>query len=194
MFKFGYEGKACLLRAICEMHESPLIGYGFFGEVLELFLTWVYTTISHCIIFPIINQRNLYWLPISNLIVIFQFVFWRENSNFWLKLIFWGPKNQFLAPPVIFEKSSRKILYNEKEEPIEGVISLAWCSQYVLKVDCKIMWARATNLGFYWDLKARCSVGSWNNFQCCFKFLKYLDIWYLKNWTCPNLHFMTKII
>ena len=41
LFKFGYEGKACLLRAICEMHESPLIGYGFFGEVLELFLTWV---------------------------------------------------------------------------------------------------------------------------------------------------------
>ena len=39
LFKFGYEGKACLLRAICEMHESPLIGYGFFGEVLELFLT-----------------------------------------------------------------------------------------------------------------------------------------------------------
>ena len=46
LFKFGYEGKACLLRAICEMHESPLIGYGFFGEVLELFLTWVYTTNS----------------------------------------------------------------------------------------------------------------------------------------------------
>ena len=39
LYKFGLEGKACLLRAICEMHESPLIGYGFFGEVLELFLT-----------------------------------------------------------------------------------------------------------------------------------------------------------
>ena len=92
LFKFGYEGKACLLRAICEMHESPLIGYGFFGEVLELFLTWVYTTISHCIIFPLINQRNLYWvwgLPISNLIVIFQFVFWRENCNFWNSILAW---------------------------------------------------------------------------------------------------------
>ena len=38
LFKFGMDGKACLLRAICEMHESPLLGYGFFGEVLELFL------------------------------------------------------------------------------------------------------------------------------------------------------------
>ena len=39
LFKFGMDGKACLLRAICEMHESPLIGYGLFGEMLELFLT-----------------------------------------------------------------------------------------------------------------------------------------------------------
>lgn len=39
LFKFGMDGKACLLRAICEMHESPLAGYGLFGEMLELFLT-----------------------------------------------------------------------------------------------------------------------------------------------------------
>ncbi len=39
LFKFGLDGKPCLLRAICEMHESPLLGYGFIGEVLELFLT-----------------------------------------------------------------------------------------------------------------------------------------------------------
>ena len=39
LFKFGIDGKACLLRAICEMHESPLMGYGFFGEILQLFLT-----------------------------------------------------------------------------------------------------------------------------------------------------------
>ena len=39
LFKFGMDGKACLLRAICEMHESPLLGYGLFGEMLELFLT-----------------------------------------------------------------------------------------------------------------------------------------------------------
>ncbi|CAB4067209.1 unnamed protein product [Lepeophtheirus salmonis] len=39
LFKFGLEGKSCLLRAICEMHESPLLGYGFFGEMIELFLT-----------------------------------------------------------------------------------------------------------------------------------------------------------
>ena len=39
LFKFGMDGKACLLRAICETHESPLIGYGLFGEVIDLFLS-----------------------------------------------------------------------------------------------------------------------------------------------------------
>lgn len=39
LFTFGMDGKACLLRAICETHESPLIGYGFVGEMLEMFLT-----------------------------------------------------------------------------------------------------------------------------------------------------------
>jgi len=39
LFTFGMDGKACLLRAICEMHESPLLGYGLVGELLEIFLT-----------------------------------------------------------------------------------------------------------------------------------------------------------
>eukprot|EP00095_Tigriopus_kingsejongensis_P007640 maker-scaffold1040_size68023-snap-gene-0.18 protein:Tk07640 transcript:maker-scaffold1040_size68023-snap-gene-0.18-mRNA-1 annotation:"hypothetical protein KGM_09117" len=39
LFKMGLDGKPCLLRAICEMHESPLLGYGLFGEVIELVLT-----------------------------------------------------------------------------------------------------------------------------------------------------------
>ena len=39
LFKMGLDGKPCLLRAICEMHESPLLGYGLFGEIMELFLT-----------------------------------------------------------------------------------------------------------------------------------------------------------
>jgi len=39
LFTFGMEGKGCLLRAICEMHESPLLGYGLVGELLEVFLT-----------------------------------------------------------------------------------------------------------------------------------------------------------
>jgi len=39
LFTFGMDGKACLLRAICETHQSPLIGYGVMGEMLELFLT-----------------------------------------------------------------------------------------------------------------------------------------------------------
>ena len=72
---------------------------------------------------------------------------------------FCGPTIRFLPQTdvMIFQRSSRKILYNEKEEPIEDVISLADALS-VLKVDCKIMWARATNLGFYWDLKARYTV------------------------------------
>ena len=39
LFTFGMDGKGCLLRAICEMHESPLLGYGLVGELLEVFLT-----------------------------------------------------------------------------------------------------------------------------------------------------------
>jgi len=39
LFTFGMDGKSCLLRAICEMHESPLVGYGLVGELLEIFLT-----------------------------------------------------------------------------------------------------------------------------------------------------------
>ncbi|XP_068207628.1 uncharacterized protein [Palaemon carinicauda] len=35
----GLEGKPCLLRAICEMFQYPLDNHGFFGEVLELFLS-----------------------------------------------------------------------------------------------------------------------------------------------------------
>ena len=38
--RFGLLGKPCLLRAICETHESRLAaGYGLFGEALRLFLT-----------------------------------------------------------------------------------------------------------------------------------------------------------
>ena len=36
---FGYPGHTCLLRAICETHESPLLGHGLFGEVIHLMLT-----------------------------------------------------------------------------------------------------------------------------------------------------------
>ncbi|XP_068207632.1 uncharacterized protein [Palaemon carinicauda] len=35
----GLQGKPCLLRAICEMFQYPLDNHGFFGEVLELFLS-----------------------------------------------------------------------------------------------------------------------------------------------------------
>lgn len=39
---FGMDGKACLLRAICEVHGHKAIHkFGFIGEFLQLFLTWV---------------------------------------------------------------------------------------------------------------------------------------------------------
>jgi hypothetical protein len=38
MSNLGFEGRACLLRAVCEIHEFPLHhGYGLFGEMLTLF-------------------------------------------------------------------------------------------------------------------------------------------------------------
>lgn len=36
---FGMNGKACLLRAICEVHAHPLHNYGFLGEIVKLFFT-----------------------------------------------------------------------------------------------------------------------------------------------------------
>lgn len=35
---FGLDGRACLLRAICEVHAHPMQGFGFVGEILKLFL------------------------------------------------------------------------------------------------------------------------------------------------------------
>lgn len=34
---FGMDGKACLLRAICEVHSYPLTNYGLIGEFMKLF-------------------------------------------------------------------------------------------------------------------------------------------------------------
>ncbi|KAL1501534.1 hypothetical protein ABEB36_006838 [Hypothenemus hampei] len=36
---FGLDGKACLLRAICEVHAHSLNGFGLLGEILKLFFT-----------------------------------------------------------------------------------------------------------------------------------------------------------
>lgn len=36
---FGMDGKACLLRAICEAHGQQMHRFGFLGEVLKLFFT-----------------------------------------------------------------------------------------------------------------------------------------------------------
>merc|ERR1719342_219376 len=35
----GLPGKPCLLRAICEMFETPLMNHGFVGDVMELFFS-----------------------------------------------------------------------------------------------------------------------------------------------------------
>jgi hypothetical protein len=36
---FGVDGKACLLRAICEVHSKSIDRYGMIGEMFKLFLT-----------------------------------------------------------------------------------------------------------------------------------------------------------
>lgn len=36
---FGLNGKACLLRAICEVHSKPVHQLGLIGEMLRLFFT-----------------------------------------------------------------------------------------------------------------------------------------------------------
>ncbi|XP_037790697.1 uncharacterized protein LOC119586069 [Penaeus monodon] len=37
--KAGLDGEACMLRAVCEVGESPLEEYGMFGEFLNLIFT-----------------------------------------------------------------------------------------------------------------------------------------------------------
>lgn len=36
---FGVDGKACLLRLICEVHSKSLNRFGLFGEMVKLFFT-----------------------------------------------------------------------------------------------------------------------------------------------------------
>lgn len=36
---FGLNGKACVLRAICEVHSKPVNRFGLIGEVFKLFFT-----------------------------------------------------------------------------------------------------------------------------------------------------------
>lgn len=38
---FGVSGKECLLRTICEVQAHPLKNFGFLGEVMKLFFTYV---------------------------------------------------------------------------------------------------------------------------------------------------------
>ena len=39
LLNFGLNGRDCLLRATCEIHESPLHGHGLLGEMLQFFFT-----------------------------------------------------------------------------------------------------------------------------------------------------------
>jgi DM4/DM12 family len=36
---FGVDGKACVLRTICEVHSKAIHHYGLVGEMVKLFLT-----------------------------------------------------------------------------------------------------------------------------------------------------------
>uniref|UniRef100_A0A336LW18 CSON005846 protein n=1 Tax=Culicoides sonorensis TaxID=179676 RepID=A0A336LW18_CULSO len=44
---FGLDGKACLLRTICEIHSKSITHFGLFGEMLKLFLTASQSPYSH---------------------------------------------------------------------------------------------------------------------------------------------------
>ncbi|XP_055679744.1 uncharacterized protein LOC129787925 [Lutzomyia longipalpis] len=44
---FGMDGKACILRAICEVHSRKLHHFGLFGEVVKLFLTASKSPFAH---------------------------------------------------------------------------------------------------------------------------------------------------
>lgn len=39
LMTFGMDGKACLLRAICEIHSKTVDHFGLVGEMMKLFFT-----------------------------------------------------------------------------------------------------------------------------------------------------------
>ncbi|XP_042215082.1 uncharacterized protein LOC121861428 [Homarus americanus] len=45
--RFGVDGKSCLLRAVCEVAESPLRDDGLLGEILNIILTASYGSTSN---------------------------------------------------------------------------------------------------------------------------------------------------
>ncbi|XP_076040770.1 uncharacterized protein LOC143025198 [Oratosquilla oratoria] len=45
--RFGLDGKSCLLRAVCEVAESPLREDGLLGEILNIILTASYGSTSN---------------------------------------------------------------------------------------------------------------------------------------------------
>lgn len=47
LYTFGLDGKACLLRAICEIHSKSMPNYGLFGEMAKLFFTASSSPYSH---------------------------------------------------------------------------------------------------------------------------------------------------
>uniref|UniRef100_A0ABL0EG21 Uncharacterized protein n=2 Tax=Rhodnius prolixus TaxID=13249 RepID=A0ABL0EG21_RHOPR len=55
---FGMDGKACLLRAICEVNGHSLKNYGFLGEVLKLFFTASKSPYSEVLIDYVTAERQ----------------------------------------------------------------------------------------------------------------------------------------
>lgn len=62
---FGMDGKACLLRAICEVHAHPLTNFGLFGEILKLFFTCVYFNKNYLNYFSIYFFFFLMYIKLS---------------------------------------------------------------------------------------------------------------------------------
>ncbi|XP_059620734.1 uncharacterized protein LOC132264516 [Phlebotomus argentipes] len=54
---FGLDGKACILRAICEVHSRKLHNFGLFGEIVKLFLTASKSPFSHLLDEYVTAQR-----------------------------------------------------------------------------------------------------------------------------------------
>lgn len=36
---FGFDGQTCLLRAICELAEAPIVHHGLIGKLIDLIFT-----------------------------------------------------------------------------------------------------------------------------------------------------------
>ena len=46
--RYGFDGRSCLLRAICELADTPLVHHGLWGKLIDLIFRYYKRVFSDC--------------------------------------------------------------------------------------------------------------------------------------------------